>query len=104
MDAIKKKMQAMKVEKDNAMDRSDACEQAAKDAKIRAEKAEEEVAELVKKSQQLEVDLDKTTEQLLTTTQQLEEKEKALLAAELEVNALNRYRCGWTGHRDKWNS
>merc|ERR1739846_131191 len=79
----------MKVEKDNAMDRSDACEQAAKDAKIRAEKAEE-VAELVKKAQQLEVDLDKATEQLLTTTQQLEEKEKALLAAELEVNALNR--------------
>ena len=96
MDAIKKKMQAMKVEKDNAMDRADACEQAAKDAKIRAEKAEEEVAELVKKSQQLEVDLDKTTEQLLTTTQQLEEKEKALLAAELEVNALNRYCYGWT--------
>ena len=27
MDAIKKKMQAMKVEKDNAMDRSDVCEQ-----------------------------------------------------------------------------
>ena len=37
MDAIKKKMQAMKVEKDNAMDRSDACEQAAKDAKVRYE-------------------------------------------------------------------
>ena len=34
MDAIKKKMQAMKVEKDNAMDRSDVCEQAAKDAKV----------------------------------------------------------------------
>ena len=27
-------MQAMKVEKDNAMDRSDVCEQAAKDAKV----------------------------------------------------------------------
>ena len=40
----------------------------------RAEKAEEEVAELVKKSQQLEVDLDQAKEQLLTTTQQLEEK------------------------------
>merc|ERR1712029_1116316 len=53
MDAIKKKMQAMKVEKDNAMDRSDACEQAAKDAKVRAAKAEEEVADLVKKAQQL---------------------------------------------------
>ena len=34
MDAIKKKMQAMKVEKDNAMDRSDVGEQAAKDAKV----------------------------------------------------------------------
>ena len=34
MDAIKKKMQAMKVEKDNAMDRADVCEQAAKDAKV----------------------------------------------------------------------
>ena len=30
MDAIKKKMQAMKLEKDNAMDRADACEQQAK--------------------------------------------------------------------------
>merc|ERR1712179_801913 len=90
MDAIKKKMQAMKVEKDNAMDRSDACEQAAKDAKVRAAKAEEEVAELVKKSQQLEVELDKTTEELLTTTEKLKEKENSLLSAELEVNALNR--------------
>ena len=30
MDAIKKKMQAMKLEKDNAMDRADACEQQVK--------------------------------------------------------------------------
>jgi tropomyosin-1 len=44
MDAIKKKMQAMKVEKDSAMDRCDVCETAAKDAKARASKAEEEVA------------------------------------------------------------
>ena len=34
MDAIKKKMQAMKVEKDNAMDRSDICEEAARVAKV----------------------------------------------------------------------
>jgi len=39
MDAIKKKMQAMKLEKDNAMDRADACEQQAKDANLRAERA-----------------------------------------------------------------
>ena len=36
MEAIKKKMQAMKLEKDNAMDRADACEQQAKDANLRA--------------------------------------------------------------------
>merc|ERR1712110_1306023 len=74
MDAIKKKMQAMKVEKDNAMDRSDVCEQAAKDAKVRAAKAEEEVAELVKKAQQLEVELDKTKEELSLTTEKLKER------------------------------
>ena len=38
MDAIKKKMQAMKLEKDNAMDRADTCEQQARDANLRAEK------------------------------------------------------------------
>ena len=90
MEAIKKKMQAMKVEKDNAMDRADVCEQASKDAKVRAGKAEEEVEELIKKSQQLEVELDKTMEELLTTTEKLKEKENSLSSAELEVNALNR--------------
>ena len=72
------------------MDRSDICEQATKEAKIRAAKAEEEVADLVKKAQQLEVELDKTKEELLTTTQKLDDKEKSLLAAELEVSSLNR--------------
>ena len=72
------------------MDRGDVCEQAAKDAKVRAAKAEEEVADLVKKAQQLEVELDKTQEELLTTTEKLKEKENALSAAELEVNSLNR--------------
>lgn len=38
MDAIKKKMQAMKAEKDIAMDRADTCEQQARDANLRAEK------------------------------------------------------------------
>ena len=48
------------------MDRADACEMAAKEAKIRSLKAEEDVAELVKKSQQLEQELDKTKEELMT--------------------------------------
>merc|ERR1712003_137768 len=90
MDAIKKKMQAMKVEKDNACDRSDQCEEASKAAKIRAEKAEDEVAELNAKARQLETELDLCTEKLGIVTLQLEEKEKSLLAAEAEMNALNR--------------
>merc|ERR1711872_115425 len=90
MEAIKKKMQAMKVEKDNACDRCDAREEASKVAKLRAEKAEEEVLELMNKARQLETELDVTTERLSLITLQLEEKEKSLMAAEAEVNALNR--------------
>ena len=64
-------MQAMKVEKDNLMDRCDACEQvefrkylynfheklflqSCRDAKLRREKTEEEVNELQNKSKTLE--------------------------------------------------
>merc|ERR1712032_860757 len=64
MDAIKKKMQAMKVEKDNACDKMDACEEAMKTAKIRAQKGEDEVAELDAKAKQLETELDLTAEKL----------------------------------------
>merc|ERR1712055_1063715 len=87
MDAIKKKMQAMKVEKDNACDRCDVCEEASKVAKVRAAKAEDELAA---KARQLETELDLTTEKLGIVSLQLEEKEKSLLAAEAEMNALNR--------------
>lgn len=38
MDAIKKKMQAMKLEKENAMDRADAQEQKCRESEKRAEK------------------------------------------------------------------
>merc|ERR1711936_962836 len=85
MDAIKKK-----VEKDNACDRADVCEEASKVAKVRASKAEDEVAELVAKTRQLETELDLTTEKLAIVSLQLVEKEKSLLAAEAEMNALNR--------------
>jgi len=90
MDAIKKKMQAMKVDKDNAMDRADQMEEGVKTAKIRTEKGEEEYNDLVTKSQQLEKDLDVSTELLSVKTQQLTDKEKALAAAEAEENALQR--------------
>ncbi|GBM80372.1 hypothetical protein AVEN_166514-1 [Araneus ventricosus] len=38
MEAIKKKMQAMKLEKENAVDRAEEAEQAAREANLRAEK------------------------------------------------------------------
>merc|ERR1739838_69870 len=59
-------------------------------AKIRAEKAEDEVAELVAKARQVETELDMTSERFGIVSLQLEEKEKSLLAAEAEMNALNR--------------
>merc|ERR1712240_729001 len=78
MEAIKKKMQAMKVEKDNACDRVDVCEEACKAAKIRASKAEDEVEELMAKARQLETELDLTTEKF------------GFVSLQLEMNALNR--------------
>merc|ERR1712128_191824 len=90
MEAIKKKMQSMKVEKDNACDRCDVAEEASKAAKVRADKAEDEVAELVAKSKQLETELDMTGERFGIVSLQLEEKGKTLLAAEAEMNSLNR--------------
>merc|ERR1712215_201838 len=61
-----------------------------KTAKVRAQKGEDEVAELDAKAKQLETELDLTAEKLGYVSLQLEEKEKALSAAELEMNALTR--------------
>merc|ERR1711878_122550 len=84
------KMEAMKVEKDNACDQADVSEEKMKAARIRAQKGEDEVEELLIKSRQLETELDVTTERLGIATLQLEEKEKQLAATELEMNALTR--------------
>lgn len=78
MEAIKKKMQAMKLEKDNAVDRAEIAEQGARDANLRAEKSEEEVRGLQKKIQQIENELDQVQEQLSQANVKLEEKEKTL--------------------------
>merc|ERR1712203_318942 len=82
--------QSMKIEKDNACDRVDTCEEACKAANIRAQKAEDEVAELEMKARQLEIELDLTVEQFGTVSLQLDERQKSLSAAELEMNALTR--------------
>merc|ERR1712154_521093 len=83
-------MQAMKVEKDNLMDRCDTCEQACRDAKIRQEKTEEEVNELLNKSKTLEVEVDVFGEKLSVSEMKQKQKEAQVLAAEAEFNRLNR--------------
>merc|ERR1739844_488323 len=90
MEAIKKKMQAMKVEKDNLMDRCDNCEQAARDAKIRLEKTEEEATELSNKAKTLEVEVDVFGEKLSQSEMKQKAKEAQAMAAEAEFNRLNR--------------
>merc|ERR1712080_644674 len=90
MEAIKKKMQAMKVEKDNLCDRCDEVEQKTKEAYIRQEKAEEECTELINKSRTLEIDVDKYGEKLVNQVMAQEAKEAQVLAAEAEFNGLSR--------------
>merc|ERR1711962_1261385 len=90
MEAIKKKMQAMKGEKDNLCDRCDEVEQKTKEAYIRQEKAEEESTELTNKSRTLEIDVDKFGEKLSQQVFAQEAKEAQVLAAEAEFNRLNR--------------
>uniref|UniRef100_A0A1I7WK68 Endoplasmic reticulum transmembrane protein n=1 Tax=Heterorhabditis bacteriophora TaxID=37862 RepID=A0A1I7WK68_HETBA len=59
MDAIKKKMQAMKIEKDNALDRADAAEEKVRQISEKLERVEEELRDTQKKMMQTENDLDK---------------------------------------------
>merc|ERR1712172_280526 len=80
MEAIKKKMQSMKVEKDNLCDRCDEVE----------EKAEEECTELSNKAKTLEIDVDKFGEKLSQQVMAQEAKESQVMAAEAEFNRLNR--------------
>lgn len=68
----------MKLEKDNAMDHALLCEQQARDANLRAEKAEEESRAFQKKMQTIENELDQTQEQLAQAMTTLEEKNKGL--------------------------
>merc|ERR1739848_786222 len=90
MEAIKNKMQSMKVEKDNLMDRCDNCEQAARDATIRLEKTEEEATELSNKAKTLEVEVDVFGEKLSQSEMKQKAKEAQVMAAEAEFNRLNR--------------
>jgi tropomyosin-1 len=80
MEAIKKKMQAMKTEKDNAMDKADAMEQTARDTNARADRAEEEVQTLTNSIKKIEAEYAIAQEALKQALANLEAKEKNLQA------------------------
>ena len=85
-----KKMQAMKVEKDNACDDADTWEEKARNANIRRAKLEGELSDLITKSQKLESECDKAREELAQMEEKLEQKDTALNNGEMELSNLNR--------------
>ena len=79
MNAIKKRLQTLKIEKDLAMDRADLCDQQAKEASRREEKLKDEVRELAKKLAQMERDLELSKAQLEKSNRDLEQKERVYI-------------------------
>lgn len=79
MNAIKKKLQTLKVEKELAIDRAEVCEQQAKEAVVREEKLRDQVDELEKKLAQMKCELEVSRLQLGKSVANLENKEKAYL-------------------------
>uniref|UniRef100_A0A3Q0S738 Tropomyosin alpha-1 chain n=1 Tax=Amphilophus citrinellus TaxID=61819 RepID=A0A3Q0S738_AMPCI len=89
MEAIKKKMQMLKLDKENAIDRA---EQSEIDKKGAEDKSliDDELLALQKKLKGVEDELDKYSESLKDAQEKLEQAEKKAADAEAEVASLNR--------------
>lgn len=79
MNAIKKRLQTLKLEKDLAMDKADLCDQQAKEANRKEEKLRDEVRELAKKLVQMEHDLEVSKAQLIKSNRDLVIKERVYI-------------------------
>lgn len=90
MEAIKKKMQHMKNEKDLIQDKIDLFEYKNKALDIRLDKTLEEASLLTRKITSLDNEFETAKEALLQTNQKLEERQATLQSTESEVNTLNR--------------
>ncbi|KAK3096642.1 hypothetical protein FSP39_001980 [Pinctada imbricata] len=77
MDAIKKKMIAMKTEKENALDRAEQLEQKLRDTEEEKTKVEDELSALQKKHSNLENEFDSINEKYQEAQTKLEAAEKA---------------------------
>uniref|UniRef100_A0A667YQY1 Tropomyosin 4a n=1 Tax=Myripristis murdjan TaxID=586833 RepID=A0A667YQY1_9TELE len=76
MEAIKKKMQMLKLDKENAIDRAEQAETDKKAAEDKCKQLEEELLDLQKKLKQTEDELDKYSEGLKDAQEKLELSEK----------------------------
>lgn len=76
MNAIKKRLQTLKAEKDLAMEKADLCDQQVKEANKREETLRDEVRELDKKLAAMEHDLETKKALLEKSIEELEEKER----------------------------
>ncbi|THD26237.1 Tropomyosin-2 [Fasciola hepatica] len=76
MEHIKKKMQAMKLDKENALDEADQLEAKLREKELEMQTKDEEMAEIGKRIQQLETDKETAQTQLTETNQKLDETEK----------------------------
>jgi len=90
MDAIRKKMQSLKVETDSYQLTTANFEAEAKAKNDISDKADAEIRDLQKKITNLEGRFDESFEKLTQTSTQEEEKTKTLLDAEDDVNNLSR--------------
>lgn len=91
MNAIKKRLQTLKLEKDLAMDKADLCDQQAKEADRREEKLRDEVRELAKKLVQMERDLKVSKIQLVKSNRNLVMKERVYIVVSTVKKNVSRY-------------
>uniref|UniRef100_A0A665TI37 Tropomyosin alpha-1 chain-like n=2 Tax=cellular organisms TaxID=131567 RepID=A0A665TI37_ECHNA len=90
MEAIKKKMQMLKLDKENAIDRAEQAETDKKAAEDKCKQLEDELLALQKKLKGTEDELDKYSEALKDAQEKLELSEKKATDAEGDVASLNR--------------
>ncbi|KAF5909169.1 rho guanine nucleotide exchange factor 2-like isoform X1, partial [Clarias magur] len=90
MEAIKKKMMMLKLDKENALDQAEQAETDRKAAEERSKQHEDELIQMQKKLKSTEDELDKYSEALKDAQEKLEIAEKKAADAEAEVASLNR--------------
>ncbi|CAH8626079.1 unnamed protein product [Schistosoma margrebowiei] len=76
MEHIKKKMLAMKLDKENAVDEADQLEAKLREKELEMQTKDEEAAEVIKKIQQVDTDKETAQTQLAETNTKLEETDK----------------------------